>query len=1139
MQWPGVLPGHCLLTKIVTQVNAFVKSMGWRCTAGLLVVAWRTMSRVASSSRSRILFGVLLILAWGGALLGVRALRGPAADPAADVIVRPEFAGAVGANLEPAELTGERLDRLAEAGIGWVRFTLAWDAIEPARGQFDWTTPDAVFAALAQRPALRPVVVLDRSPKWARGPADAENPAAPPHERADFGAFAAAVARRYGGQVRFYQVWHEPNIAPHWGARPADPADYAGLLREAAIQLRSADADARIVLAALAPTTEAGPANLSELTYLDRLYSLGARAWFDSVAVQPYGFTAAPAAAADPGALNFGRAALVREVMLRHGDGATPLWATAFGWNALPAGWTGPASPWGAVGEADQARYAADALAAAATQTPWLGPLFWAADCPTRAADDPWRGFALCAADGADRPVWEALRTAARPPAVLPPGRNPTDHPALRYDPGWRVTATAADPGQDGDALEFAFNGTGLALAVQGGPYWALYRIAVDGQPANALPRDETGAAYLVLHDPFAATRRVTVARGLAAGEHQVRLEATGGWGQWALQGIIVTSGAARSGLLPWLLIALAGTVTAIGAVWAWRWRRDAPRSNTRTHAAGTEPAPDLVRSTVDRPSAFSRWLLDAPARLPEAALWAAGLALAGLLVLSRWLAVDLLALAGLGWLFVARPDLSLPLIAASLPFWQQPKRLLGWEFGHFELFLWVAVLALVARWALGCIADCQYPAPPAIADRPSSIEHRTFHISHATFDAVDFSILALLLAGLASTLLAAEQGVAWREFRIVFLFGAVFYALITRVPWPAGRRPSPWPLVGGLVGGLAAASLIGLGQLVTGQGLVAVEGVWRVRALYGSPNNLALVLDRGVPLALALAAFGRFARPTERVDRSQSVTAQGQRSSGAGDSSGLRPLRMTGEDSSGARPLRMTGAVRFLFAAAAGLMLLACIATFSKGAMLLGLPAGIGIVLLGGAWRSGRRWPLWAAGGLALLAVAGLALLFRTPRFADLFNFQAGTSFVRIKLWQGAWRMALDHPLLGVGPDNFLYAYRTHYVLPSAWEELNLSHPHNIFLDLWTRLGLIGAAAGGWALTATVRAAWRAFRGGDQVLWPLALGLLAGLAATLVHGLIDNSLFLPDLMGLFVVAAGLLRRRHPVEYRQPNPSTN
>ena len=204
--------------------------------------------------------------------------------------------------------------------------------------------------------------------------------------------------------------------------------------------------------------------------------------------------------------------------------------------------------------------------------------------------------------------------------------------------------------------------------------------------------------------------------------------------------------------------------------------------------------------------------------------------------------------------------------------------------------------------------------------------------------------------------------------------------------------------------------------------------------------------------------------------------------------------------------------------------MTLACVATFSKGALLLGLPVGLALVLIGGAWRSRRRWPLWLFGGLAAAGAIGLLALFRTERFADLLNFRTGTSFVRLKLWRGAWQMALDHPLLGVGPDNFLYAYRTRYVLPSAWEELGLSHPHNIVLDLWTRLGLLGVLAGAWALIAGWLRGWRLFKTGAPEVWPIALGLLAALAATVAHGLIDNSLFLLDLMGVFMMTLGIFQ---------------
>jgi O-antigen ligase len=135
---------------------------------------------------------------------------------------------------------------------------------------------------------------------------------------------------------------------------------------------------------------------------------------------------------------------------------------------------------------------------------------------------------------------------------------------------------------------------------------------------------------------------------------------------------------------------------------------------------------------------------------------------------------------------------------------------------------------------------------------------------------------------------------------------------------------------------------------------------------------------------------------------------------------------------------------------------LLGLVLTFSRGALLLGLPAAVLFMgfVAGGRWR-------WVALGLLSIGALLLLPLFGTERFAGLLDLQGGTSFFRVQLWRGAWNMVLDHPWLGVGLDNFLYAYRTTYALPTAWEELNLSHPHNIVLDFWTRLGFVGMVVG------------------------------------------------------------------------------
>mgnify|MGYP000278906670 CR=1 FL=1 len=173
---------------------------------------------------------------------------------------------------------------------------------------------------------------------------------------------------------------------------------------------------------------------------------------------------------------------------------------------------------------------------------------------------------------------------------------------------------------------------------------------------------------------------------------------------------------------------------------------------------------------------------------------------------------------------------------------------------------------------------------------------------------------------------------------------------------------------------------------------------------------------------------------------------------------------------------LLRAGWIRLPLLIALGLGSGALLLTFSKGALLLGVPAALlALGLLQRDHRSRRDWrATWIAlGALALLALL-LTPLFLTDRFGSLFDLSQGTGFFRLKLWRSALAMIADYPLSGVGLDGFLYAYRSRYVLPSAWGELNLSHPHNLVLDAWTRLGLPGVIVVGGLLAAFGRAAWR-----------------------------------------------------------------
>jgi len=213
----------------------------------------------------------------------------------------------------------------------------------------------------------------------------------------------------------------------------------------------------------------------------------------------------------------------------------------------------------------------------------------------------------------------------------------------------------------------------------------------------------------------------------------------------------------------------------------------------------------------------------------------------------------------------------------------------------------------------------------------------------------------------------------------------------------------------------------------------------------------------------------------------------------------------------------------RALYLVALALMLACGLLTRSRGLLLLGLPVTFAYL----AWRVGsRRARLGLGLGLAVVAVA--ALLLGGARLRSLLTGQDEAAAMRLPLWRGTFNMIREHPLLGVGLDNFLYEYRTHYVLPEAWREPNLSHPHNLVLDFWTRLGLGGVALLAWLLASVWRATGRALAGppGSEGVYR---GIRAALLASLAHGFVDNFFFLVDLSHVLLLFLAVAANTAPV----------
>ncbi|RME85446.1 MAG: hypothetical protein D6775_02805 [Caldilineae bacterium] len=984
----------------------------------------------------------VLVLALGVTVL--MALRGQTASYPVRPVPRH---GTLMANLDLTGLTGEeieaRMAAVADDGYSIVRLRLPWDEIQPERETWRWLVADAAIAA-ARAHDLDLILLLDGAPAWAQAPADRDNRLAPPQEPRTFGLFAAEAARRYAADAVAFQIWDEPNIAPHWGARLASPRGYLALLREAAHSIHAVAPGMPIMLAALAPTTAHDGANLSDLDFLDELYRLGAAEFFDIAAGAAYGFDATPEQPPAPDRLNFRRPELLHQVMARHGDGTTPLWITAWGWWVSPVATDGKSSPWGKVTPNGLLAYQERGLDWARRRWPWAGPMAWV-EYMLNPGDPAIRsGWALRRPNGQPTTAGRGLTALLRPSPVLGTGTHPPSADAIRYAPdAWRLSTDAADPSRSGAVLEFDFAGRAVALTVQRGGYWALFRIWIDGQPAPLLPRDEKGSAYLVLFDTDNGVATVPLARDLEEGIHHVKVEAEGGWGQWPLRGVVVDHRPWPSSFPFYPLMAVL-TLAMLAVIPAWYRVARAPEGRTVL---------ELVLAVWEGLSLRYR-------SLPPAVQLLLALVAAVLFYFAPGPWLSLLTLLPLLFLLALHHGLALFLALLSLPFYLRPKYLGPVGFSLHEFLIWTTA----ALWFFHAGLERLVEAPRRSPTRSARLWYWN----------PDYALGALVVIGLFATLNAAHFGFALYDFRTVLLTPTLFYVLLTRLPQT--HRFSLPVLSDALVLGALGASFIALYQLVSGSAGVA-EGVPRVSALYGSANNLALYLGRILPLLVAVPLIGQAPR-------------------------------------------------RRLYLAALVPVGLAAFFTFSKGLLLISLPAGL---LLLAWWEPRARR---AAGVLLVVAVLSLVPFLNTPRFTSLLDTTSGTTFLRLQLWQSAWRMWLDHPWLGVGPDNFLYAYRSTYVLPNAWEELLLSHPHNLFLDLLTRLGLLGFLAGMWLLGVTLLRGRRLVRiiarraPGPTAwpLWPYYLGLFAGFCAGLLHGLIDNSLFLVDLSILSLFVVGILR---------------
>ena len=145
--------------------------------------------------------------------------------------------------------------------------------------------------------------------------------------------------------------------------------------------------------------------------------------------------------------VNFSRPMLTREIMVKNGDAAKPIWASEMGWNVQPESVTDEPI-FGRVTEELQARYTVRGLQRAAEEWPWMGVmnLWFFKRADDRELEQPFYYFRMVDPDFTPRPVYGAIKAMATKPPVLNKGHAWADDRALTYGGNWKQ-GPPANPG--------------------------------------------------------------------------------------------------------------------------------------------------------------------------------------------------------------------------------------------------------------------------------------------------------------------------------------------------------------------------------------------------------------------------------------------------------------------------------------------------------------------------------------------------------------------------------------------------------------------------------------------------------------------------------------------------------------------
>ena len=341
--------------------------------------------------------------------------------------------------------------------------------------------------------------------------------------------------------------------------------------------------------------------------------------------------------------------------------------------------------------------------------------------------------------------------------------------------------------------------------------------------------------------------------------------------------------------------------------------------------------------------------------------------------------------------------------------------------------------------------------------------------INPLTKEAIDLPILLFVIIITISTITSIDPSGSFRDLAIHITSIGFLFVIVNNIN---SKRDFNIFIVF-LVFSATLVALYGFYQYKVG---VEMEAKWvdtvnnpdvktRIYSVFGNPNILAEYLIMIIPISISLFWFSKKAHK------------------------------------------------KMVFLITSLILMLALILTLSRGGWL-GFAFGIFVFIL-----------LIEKRLLLSIIPVTLGALYFLPqsilnRILSIGNLADSSNSYRIRMWSITWNIIKDHWLVGVGFGHlpFKATFETYIRTMPTY------HAHNTYLETMAEMGILGFIVFiSFIFVLYKYSIKKLIKGKDRYIKTMTAGVLAGLSSVLVHGAVENILYIPRIIMTFWILVALI----------------